>query len=550
MRRILGALALASACVATAFVASAADGEGDGGAGTEYKIVLDNAFGLVEGGDFRVGGVTAGQTTEFDVQKRRGRAPKAVVTAVVDRAGFADLRADARCEVRPQSLIGEYYLDCQPGDSERKLPGNTVPVEQTFSTIPTDLVNNIMRVPVRERLRLIVAELGTGLAGRPEDLQAVLRRAHPGLRETSRVLKILGDQNRIIESFLRDSDTIVAELERNKREVVRFVREAGEAAEISASRRGDLERSFERLPRFLAELRPTMTELGELADAQIPTLARLQRAARPLDELFRRIGPFADASRPAFRSLGEASVEGLRAVRDGRSEVRELVRVGEQAPGTFLPLREYLQAIDDRSRTVELSGGRIENDPRARVGAPPPPDITAPSRTPRTTGFTGMESFWNYFFWQSLSLNGFDDIGHILRVNVQLNPICGGVPGNSGLKVNREQVDAAPEECKQWLGPAQPGITSPDPTAGGGASAVRLSAAAARPAGRIGERRAPGEPDAAPLPGQRDISKPQVSLPPGLRQLLDTPTGAGSSASGPAARGDDSDALLDYLLGP
>jgi ABC-type transporter Mla subunit MlaD len=523
MRRVLTTLALAAACAAAAFVATAADGGGD--RTVEYRIVLDNAFGLVEGGDFRVGGVTAGQTTEFDVRKRRGEAPKAVVTATVDRSGFADLRADASCEVRPQSLIGEYYVDCRPGHSERKLPGKTVPVEQTSSTIPIDLIQNIMRLPVRERLRLIVAELGTGLAGRPQDLQAVLRRAHPGLRETDRVLRILGDQNRVIEGFLRHSDTVVAQLERNKRDVMRFVREAGDVAEVSATRREELERSFERLPRFLAELQPTMTELGELADAQIPTLSRLERAAPALDELFGRIGPFSDAARPAVRSLGDASVEGVRAVREGRDEVRELERVGERAPGTFLPLREYLQSIDDRSRTVELAGGRIENDPRARVGAPPRPDITAPSRTPRTTGFTGMESFWNYFFWQALSLNGFDATGHLLRVNVQLNPSCGGTPGNGGLKVNREQVEAAPEECRQWLGPNQPGITTPDPTAGG---------------------RAPGEPDAAALPGRRDMSKPQVTLPPGLQELIDTPTRAGSSGR----RGDDSQALLDYLLGP
>ena len=42
-----------------------------------------------------------------------------------------------------------------------------------------------MRRPYRERFRLIITELGTGLAGRPDDLQEVLRRAHPGLRETS-----------------------------------------------------------------------------------------------------------------------------------------------------------------------------------------------------------------------------------------------------------------------------------------------------------------------------------------------------------------------------
>ena len=56
-----------------------------------YKIVFDNAFGLTKGGDFRVGGVNAGQTTAFDVVKKQGEAPKAVVTAEVTKPGLRRL---------------------------------------------------------------------------------------------------------------------------------------------------------------------------------------------------------------------------------------------------------------------------------------------------------------------------------------------------------------------------------------------------------------------------------------------------------------------------
>ena len=183
-------------------------------------------------------------------------------------------------------------MDCQPGKSDERLKdGGTVPVEQNSSTIPTDIVNNIMRRPYRERFRLIITELGTGLAGRPDDLQEVLRRAHPGLRETSRVLRILGDQNEVIKNFITDSDTVVSELEKNKRDVVRWVREAGDAAEISATRRNELRANFRRFPEFLDELRPTMARLGELADEQTPLLADLRRAAPDLDTFFTRVGP-------------------------------------------------------------------------------------------------------------------------------------------------------------------------------------------------------------------------------------------------------------------
>jgi ABC-type transporter Mla subunit MlaD len=504
VRRLLATLVVAGA-VAGAFLAT---GASDDGGKRSYRIVFDNSFGLVEGGDFRVGGVSAGKTKEFDVKTVKGHTPKAVVVAEINKPGFGDFREDASCGILPQSLIGEYYVDCQAGNSKRKLPtdgSGTVPVEQTTSTIPTDLVNNIMRRPYRERFRLILTELGTGLAGRPDDLQEVLRRAHPGLRETSRVLRILGDQNQVIENFIRDSDTVVQELEANKKDVARWVTEAGDAAEISATRRQDIARSFNRLPRFLDELRPTMRRLGELADEQTPLLTDLQRAAPDLDTFMSRLGPFSRASRPALRSLGRSAEAGTAAFREGSQEVEELRRLAPDARPTFKPFRQFLETMDDRRRA-------LENDPRAKNGAPPSPDPTA---IPGEGGFTGLEAIWNFIFWSGMSINGFDDVSHILRTGLTVSE-C------SEMMTDKPEDEHLFEECSQWLGPDLPGLTTRDWTDGSSPSSRRAAAAAAeRPASRVGERRGPGEPDAGPLPGQRDLSKPHVVLPPQVQELLD-----------------------------
>jgi virulence factor Mce-like protein len=545
-------------CAGAFVLAGASDKQG--AEGKTYKIMFDNAFGLTKGGDFRVGGVNAGQTTSFDVSKQKGEAPKAVVTAEVTKPGFGDFRTDASCEIRPQSLIGEYYVDCQPGKSEQRLKdGGTVPVEQTSSTIPTDIVNDIMRRPYRERLRLIITELGTGLAGRPDDLQEVLRRAHPGLRETSRVLRILGDQNRIIKDFITDSDTVVTELEKNKKDVVRWVKEAGDAAEISATRRRELRAQFQRFPTFLDELRPTMARLGELADEQTPLLADLERAAPDLDTFFTRLGPFADASRPAVRSLGEMGEVGVKAFREGKQEVRELRKLSVNAPPFAKPLRQFLQTIDDPRRA-------IETDPRAKETAPPAPDPTAAKGD---RGFTGMEAVWNYFFWQTLSINMLDDDAHMLRASLSAVPDCmewRNTPPRTPLEQDTFK------RCNSYLGPNQPGIFSPDPLDdGSNPNAARLRAESGQPASRIGEQRGEGQPEAGPLPGQPDLSKPQVVLPPDVQRLLDSLTprqrrklGSGPLPSNPDQLRDELNALgapapaddqstgqlLDYLLAP
>ena len=59
-------MAIVLVAAAAALALGAKDG-GDGG-GKTYYLYFDNAFGLTKGGDFKVAGVRAGQTTDFKVQ--------------------------------------------------------------------------------------------------------------------------------------------------------------------------------------------------------------------------------------------------------------------------------------------------------------------------------------------------------------------------------------------------------------------------------------------------------------------------------------------------
>jgi virulence factor Mce-like protein len=453
--------AVVAACVA-AVLALGAKSDDDGA--KTYEIVLDNAFGLTTGGDFKIAGVRAGKTGDVHLE---GQArPLAVVEADVSEPGLADLREDARCEVRPQSFIGEYFVDCQPGTSPNRLPdGGRVPVSQTSSTVGLDLVNNILRRPYRDRLRLIVGELGAGLAGRPADLNDVIRRAAPGLRETSETLRVLGRQTKQIESLITDADRVIGALEARKSDVSRFVREAGRTAETAATRRDELAAGFRELPGFLGQLEPYMGRLGDLAQAQQPVLRDLGAASGDLDTFLTRLRPFAQAATPAFESLGDASVVGRRAVRESQEEIQELRRLAKDAPGVAKPLRQFLETLDQRDRAVEP-------DARAAATDPPAPD---PTHISGRGGFTGMEAIWNYFYWQALGTNALDNVGHVLRLGID--------PAGCITYVNNPTEDEL-KTCNQFLGPTQPGVTTPDPTA-------RAAAASAPPAAAKFEPPAP-----------------------------------------------------------
>jgi ABC-type transporter Mla subunit MlaD len=538
MRRLASTALVLAAGAAALLFAGASDSDS---ALKTYEIEFDNAFGLVEGGDLKIGGVTAGQTTGFRLTETRPY--RTIVTVEVDTPGFDSLREDAECDVRQQSLIGEYFVDCDLGSADAKaLPdGGRIPVERTTSTIPPDLISNIQRRPYRERFRLIISELGTGLAGRPEDLNEVIRRAHPGLRETAETINILARQNRIIRDFITNADRVSEAVEPNKENVARWAEEAADTAGIQASRSEELARYWNRLPTFLGELEPTMAQLERTADRQIPTLRRLREAAPELTAFLTEIEPFARSSRGSFASLGEAAETGREALRESKEEIAELRDLSVNAPKLGKPLRQFLQTIDDRVRSTTP-------DPSAEAVAPPAPDKTAWQGNPNH-GFTGMEAFWNYIYFQTLGINALDDLGHLLRITAFAAGPCAPYAARP--------TQAVINECNSWLGPFQPGVTAPDPTAspGGATAALRRADRPQTPTERQAPRQ-PGDVPAQPDPGKPDPSKPQIVLPDQLQELLDRLNGTLPPLDppkldlGPDTTMREAEQLLDFLLAP
>ena len=358
------------------------------------RAIFDNAGFVIPGEDVKIAGVVVGAVDAVEVTPDF----KAAVVLAIDDPGYQDLRADARCSVRPQSLIGERYVECEPtqprgvgaeapGELRRIEDGpgegqRLLPVENTSKSVDLDLINNVLREPYRERLSIILNELGVGLAGRGADLDAVIRRANPALREVDDVLKLLASQNDVLERLAVDSDTIMAPLARERRRVASAITNISDVAEATAERRADLEASFERLPRFLRELRPTMTRLGALSDEMSPVVSDLGDVAPDVNRFLIELGPFSEAGIPALRSLGEAA------------------QVGTPAVEASLPVIRDLRATAAAARPVGRTLAAVLESLQAN---------------------NGIEHLMDYIFFQATSVNGFDSFGHYLRAGLIVN---------------------------------------------------------------------------------------------------------------------------------
>ena len=115
MRRVVAILALLATAALVFF------GQGAGGSGGDYQVraIFDNGNFLVPGEAVRVAGATVVSVASTDVTMpgdwvHRGGKPepgKAAVVLSITDSSFQDFRRDASCLIRPQSLLGEKYID-------------------------------------------------------------------------------------------------------------------------------------------------------------------------------------------------------------------------------------------------------------------------------------------------------------------------------------------------------------------------------------------------------------------------------------------------------
>ncbi len=390
MRRLF---AIALVLLAAAALVVFSVGAGDDGGGYRVRAIFDNAGFSIPGMDVKIAGVKVGKIESLDVTEDK---KAAIVLDVVDE-DFQDWRADATCRIRPQSLIGEKYVECvptQPRPAGSALPPplreidsgdgagqRLLPATQTSRAVDLDLINNIMRLPYRERFTIILNEFGTGLAGNGKALQTALKKSDPALKALGDVLEILAKQNKTLVALADNGDKVLRPLARERESVAGFIRSSGEVAAATAERSADFRQDLNKFPDFLRELGPTMDSLGEFSDALTPVVEDLGRAAPDLNAFVTGTPAFTAASTPALTSLGDATKTLGPSLEKSLPLIKDLGTLGKST----VPLTKNLSAL-----LLSL----------------------------REQG--GVQNFLDFTYLFAGSANGYDDLGHYIRARLVL----------------------------------------------------------------------------------------------------------------------------------
>ena len=362
MRRIAFiALGLVVVAIAVAVLDPSHPSRSASGSGTYLvRAIFDDASFAAQGEDVRIAGANVGSIQSLGVTSGK----RAAVTIGITDHRFAPFHNDATCAIRPQSLIGEEYVDCTPGTAgAAPLPrihsgpgagSYYLPVTRTSSPIDSDIVQDISTEPVRQSLAVIINEFGTGLAGRGSDLNAVIHRANPALGNTDKVLKILAGQNRTLAQLATDSDTVLAPLAREHNQISGFITQANTTAVASAARAQAISETFRKFPSYLAQLRPLMADLGTLADQGTPLMTSLGQSASALGQQFANLTPFAAAARTALINLGAAAQQSQPSLLATQPLADRLLSLGNAGQPTAANLQKLTSSLDSTGGIEQL----------------------------------------------------------------------------------------------------------------------------------------------------------------------------------------------------
>jgi phospholipid/cholesterol/gamma-HCH transport system substrate-binding protein len=330
IRRVAASLALVLAGVAVVIVVF-----GNGG-GRQYVVYakFHDAAGLLPKFFVKVDEVKAGLVSSITLDRQ----DEAVVKMELDKSA-SPIGVGASANIRPVNLLGEKYVDLNPGDLGRPLPsGSTIPITRTGVPVELDDLFNTLNPDTRAGLGIIVNEAGLAMAGRGADFNRTLHDLPSALDAARSVVGEVAAQNTSLEHAIVSGNRVIASVNSHSGSLNSLVQSGAAALTAIAAARDNLGQTVVNAPGGLTQLRQTLAQLQTAADDLTPAAADLQATTPSLGATLARLPQF----------VGDANA----ALVEARTVAPALDRLGVQSTPTLKLIRPTVAHLASFAQTL------------------------------------------------------------------------------------------------------------------------------------------------------------------------------------------------------
>lgn len=319
------------------------------------------AGGLREGFTVRIDGAPVGKIESLSLD-----ADDHVVAKLRIDEGAAPVGRGVRATARAADLLGEKFVDLEPGNRSDAAPsGTVVPASRTGLAVELDDVINAVDLPTRQALKVFINEQGSAYVGRGQDLAALLAALPPSLDRTRELLSQFAGDGRALGRLVEESDRVVASVARERDSLGRLVSSAGDTLATLGRRSRELGATVQRAPGALASARRALSALEGAATALAPAARGLRTTTPALISTLRELPAFTAAARPTLRTLRDATPALERLGHEATPVVRRLQPLASE-------LATFADAADPLTETLDTGAadllGVLEGWARATQG--------------------------------------------------------------------------------------------------------------------------------------------------------------------------------------
>lgn len=198
--------------------------------GTTYYAEFSDASGIHKGNIVQVGGIRVGRVSDVTLERDR-------VRVKFELDGGVEFGKESSASIEVLNLLGEKYLDVQPGGKGQLAQGGTIPLERTESAydivgVFSDLTTTTEEIDTEQLARALdtvaetldasapeiesafdgIARLSRSVASRDAEVQTLFE-------STNEVSKVLADRSGDIVELMKNSDLVFKELLKRKEAV-------------------------------------------------------------------------------------------------------------------------------------------------------------------------------------------------------------------------------------------------------------------------------------------------------------------------------------------
>ncbi len=175
----------------------------------QFQITFPTADGLVGGSDVLEAGSKIGTISEIEPTNDNS----ALVTVQISDDHWP-LHTGLTADIRPKSLLGEKYVDIHDGATSKPVFDGTTVLHETQQAVPVELDQfiNSLDAPTRNAARVLLDDLGAGVAGRGQSLNEAIAAGKSNLANLAVFGTTLNNRDPDLDRILVGLDGVLSKI--------------------------------------------------------------------------------------------------------------------------------------------------------------------------------------------------------------------------------------------------------------------------------------------------------------------------------------------------